>query len=75
MLRVVVRENFSEELLDLYLTDLIAIVEGLMASDSPSAHLAMLGSQKRHDTAEGTAGQSGHKEGDAFKPTTYARQC
>ena len=75
VLRVVVRENFSDELLDLYLTDLIAIVEGLMTTDSPSARLAMLGSKRHHDTAEGAAGHSGHKEGEAVKPTGYARQC
>ncbi|KAK9895308.1 glutamate decarboxylase [Cystobasidium minutum MCA 4210] len=75
VLRVVVRENFSEELLDLYLSDLIAITEGLMKSDSSSARLAMLGSKKRHESTEAAAGHSGHKEGDAIKTHTYSRQC
>lgn len=75
VLRVVVRENFSEELVDLYLTDLIAITEGLMNTDSSSARLAMLGDKKRHDNPEAAAGHSGHKDGEASKPTTYARQC
>lgn len=72
---MVVRENFSEELADLYITDLMAITEDLMKSDSAEAALATLGNSKRHETAESRAGRTGHDESDSHKPTTYARQC
>jgi len=75
VLRVVVRENMSEELIDLYLSDLLSVTEDLTKADSPARGLATLGRGKYNQSAELKAGSSGHEEGDAHKPTTYARQC
>lgn len=88
----------SEELIDLYLSDLLvssaschvqhslppadqhrlrtqSVTEDLTKADSPARGLATLGRGKYNQSAELKAGSSGHEEGDAHKPTTYARQC
>lgn len=51
------------------------MTESLTKSDSPDAALASLGAGKKHESAEGKAGRSGHEEDGTHKPTTYARQC
>ncbi|KAI5124067.1 hypothetical protein M0805_003894 [Coniferiporia weirii] len=72
ILRVVVRENMSEALVDQLVSDIMEITEGLMKRDSPMHALGALTSQssaaRRHegklDNDSGT-GSSG----------TYAKQC
>ncbi|THH04817.1 hypothetical protein EW145_g5240, partial [Phellinidium pouzarii] len=72
ILRVVVRENMSEALVDRLIADLVEVTEGLAKADSPTHALGMLGSQtsslRRHDgkLEEDSASQSSG---------TYAKQC
>ena len=75
VLRVVVRENMSEDLIDLYITDLMSITEDLMKSDTPARTLASLSFSNAHRTSEAAASTSGHAEGEATKATGYSRQC
>src|ERR1700761_1808242 len=75
ILRVVVRENMTEVLIDQLVTDLMEITEELMKADSPVHALNALG----HGHA--SSSKTEHKHGKLEKGEgsassgTYAKQC
>ncbi|KAJ3723453.1 glutamate decarboxylase [Lentinula guzmanii] len=75
ILRVVVRENMTEVLIDRLVSDLIEITEQLTASDSPMHALNALG--HGHSSSSKTEHTHGKLEkGDGSAPSgTYAKQC
>jgi len=74
ILRVVVRENTSETLVDDLVSDVIDITESLMKLDSPVHELGVLGEQHRHLGHKNSASKM--TDGSASASSgTYARQC
>ncbi|EJD02106.1 glutamate decarboxylase [Fomitiporia mediterranea MF3/22] len=72
ILRVVVRENFSEVLVDRLVTDIIEITEGLIKEGSAMRALAAFGST--HSSAR--RGNGKLEEGSGSESSgTYAKQC
>jgi len=72
ILRVVVRENMTEVLIDRLVTDIIEVTEDLAKSDSPSHALASL--SQSHSSAKKHDGHIGKGSGKASSGT-YAKQC
>ncbi|KAJ7489933.1 pyridoxal phosphate-dependent transferase [Mycena galericulata] len=73
ILRVVVRENMSEVLIERLVNDLMEITEDLVKKDSPSHSLDILGSAQ-NTKHENTHGKLDH--GDGSKSSgTYAKTC
>ncbi|EJD02107.1 glutamate decarboxylase [Fomitiporia mediterranea MF3/22] len=72
ILRVVVRENFSEALVDRLVTDIIELTEGLMKDDSPVHALSTLGAT--HSSARRGNGKLDEDSGPKSSGT-YAKQC
>ncbi|KAJ7109148.1 glutamate decarboxylase [Mycena epipterygia] len=73
ILRVVVRENMSEGLIERLVNDLMVITEELVKKDSPMHALDMLGSSQstKHEKAHGKL-----DHGDGSKNSgTYAKAC
>jgi glutamate decarboxylase len=71
ILRVVVRESMTEELIDRLVSDIVELTEGLQTSGSNEHTLAMLGTDSKssskvgkHDAGTGSASNG-----------TYAKQC
>jgi glutamate decarboxylase len=85
ILRVVIREDFSEDMADQLIHDILSITEDL-ASDSAAAHLAHL-STESHQPKQGDSGNPNarnsnlsknlHKpaKGRGHKSHGYAKQC
>jgi len=74
ILRVVVRETFSQVLIERLVADIIDITESLAKSDSPTHSLSVLaqGRQgKRHELRRGSLDE---KSGSTSSGT-YAKQC
>ncbi|KAG2349361.1 glutamate decarboxylase [Suillus weaverae] len=72
ILRVVIRENVTETLVDRLLEDIIEITRDLIKQESPTNALNLLGnhSHRHHDSA------GKMDEGSAFKSSgTYSKQC
>jgi glutamate decarboxylase len=79
ILRVVVRENMSEALLDRLVYDLIDVTEDLAKKDSPTYALDILGlhqgkSNQNHGALDHKSG-SGNTKDDGAKSGTYAKTC
>ncbi|KAF9036705.1 glutamate decarboxylase [Panaeolus papilionaceus] len=75
ILRIVVRENVTEVLLDKIIEDIISITEELVASDSPSHALSTLG-QKAQTRDKHEVPQSQFAEGEGSGYTgTFSRPC
>ncbi|KAH7915995.1 pyridoxal phosphate-dependent transferase [Hygrophoropsis aurantiaca] len=75
ILRVVVRENMSEELVDRLVNDIVEVTHDLMNRESSTHALDMLG-KHTHKNAHGTPGIGGLDTGSGSKPSgTYAKQC
>jgi len=72
ILRVVVRENMTEALLDRLVTDIIEVTEDLAKSNSPMHALAS--SSDSHGSARKHDGHIGKGSGSATNGT-YAKQC
>ncbi|KAF9533434.1 glutamate decarboxylase [Crepidotus variabilis] len=74
ILRVVVRENMTEVLIDKLLADLIEVTESLSKSDSAEHALNMLGHTQRPSKHENS--ESNLKGGEGSSSSgTYARTC
>jgi hypothetical protein len=91
ILRVVVREDFSEDMADQLIHDILSITEDL-SKDSTSAHLAHIGAKSQNTSAGGAAGASSSSSkhpshsklskniskpdaGRGHKHGGYAKQC
>jgi len=79
ILRVVVRENMSEALIDRLVSDLIDVTEDLAKRDSPTHALDILGSHQgksnqNHGTLDHKSG-SGNTKDDGSNSGTYAKTC
>lgn len=91
ILRVVVREDFSEDMADQLIHDILSITEDL-SKDSTSAHLAHIGSKSQNSSSGGAAGASSSSSkhpshsklskniskpdaGRGHKHGGYAKQC
>ncbi|KAJ7098141.1 glutamate decarboxylase [Mycena belliarum] len=74
ILRVVVRENMSEELIERLVNDLMEITEDLVKKDSPSHALDMLGSAQSSRHAEKSHGKLDHGDWSGSSGT-YAKPC
>ncbi|KAL5529445.1 hypothetical protein ACEPAG_5430 [Sanghuangporus baumii] len=71
ILRVVVKENFTEVLIDRFVTDIIELTEGLMRDGSPTHALSTLGTHSAARRGNGTL-----EEGSGSASSgTYAKQC
>lgn len=83
ILRIVVRENLSEDMIDLLVHDVMEITESLMDTSSSDAQLAATSMEKidhKHSTAHKSHPRHPHKyhslePGSGTKPTGYAKQC
>ncbi|KDN53133.1 glutamate decarboxylase [Tilletiaria anomala UBC 951] len=89
ILRVVVRENLSEDMIDLLVHDLMSITESLTDNSSPEASLASVISKSNKTTADkhahGPTNIPHHKhhprhqhsleKGSGTKAVGYAKQC
>jgi glutamate decarboxylase len=76
ILRVVVRESMTEELVDRLVSDLVELTEGLTKSSSPEHALAILGSSTGSKATKSQGRQDGHLDGHASHYNgTYAKQC
>ncbi|TDL27212.1 glutamate decarboxylase [Rickenella mellea] len=74
ILRVVVRENMSEALVDRLVCDLVEITESLTKMDSPTHALGLLAEHHSAAAAKHSASKMDH--GSASASTgTYAKQC
>jgi glutamate decarboxylase len=77
ILRVVVKENFTEALLDRLLTDLVDITEDLANQDSPTHALTALGKSHgpgSHEKAHGRV-EEHEVEGGAKQIGVYSKTC
>jgi len=72
ILRVVVRENLSEALVDRLVADIVEITEGLVQSDSPAHALAQLSTSR--SSAHRSEGKLENGSGSQSSGT-YAKQC
>ncbi|KAH8108454.1 glutamate decarboxylase [Phellopilus nigrolimitatus] len=72
ILRVVVRENMSEELIDRLVCDIIETTENLVKTDSPMHALSTLGTHS--SSARRHQGKLDHGSGQGDSGT-YAKQC
>ncbi|KAG0144876.1 hypothetical protein CROQUDRAFT_659426 [Cronartium quercuum f. sp. fusiforme G11] len=70
ILRVVVRESMSEELIDGLVCSLMEITEALIEEGNASPFLARLSDQKGYENEHGN-----HKHTDATKPIGYGKPC
>jgi len=71
ILRVVVRENVSEVLVDQLVGDLMEITENLVEKESSAHTLSSLGSHLKHEQKEGKL-----DHGSGSEPSgTYAKTC
>jgi len=80
ILRVVVKENFTEALLDRLVCDLVEITEDLTKQDTPAHALAILGKNRgtptSHETAHGRVEEHEIHGGRAPKRSnTYSKPC
>lgn len=83
ILRVVVRENMSESLIDRLIGDLMEVVEGLTSKDSSTHALDLLGQHQKkggqesgRGTLEEGSGKGNTKAGDSGENSgTYAKPC
>jgi len=69
ILRVVVRESMSPELIDRLFASLIEITESLMKEGGPGGYIDAMPKTQSHEHA------FGNHQGDATKPASYARPC
>jgi glutamate decarboxylase len=74
ILRVVVRENMSQVLIDRLVADLMEITESLTDSASPMHALGSVGSKKPENKHEKHEGRLDHESGSASSGT-YAKAC
>jgi glutamate decarboxylase len=77
ILRVVVKENFTEALLDRLLVDLVGIIEDLVDQDSPTHALTALGKSHGPSSHEKSHGRvEDHEvEGGAKQIGVYSKTC
>jgi glutamate decarboxylase len=77
ILRVVVRESMTEELIDRLVSDIMEITEGLEKSGSAEHAMAILGGSGGGSKATQSQGsQDKHLEGHSSQYNgTYAKQC
>jgi len=74
ILRVVVRENMTEVLIDRLVGDLVEITQDLVSKSSSAHALDVLGQQSRHQSSHHNVGKL--EEGSGSKSSgTYAKQC
>ncbi|KDQ59469.1 hypothetical protein JAAARDRAFT_174798 [Jaapia argillacea MUCL 33604] len=74
ILRVVVRESFTEVLVDRLVSDIVEVTEDLMKQDSPSHALNALAAHHHNNNTKKHEGQL--EEGSGSKSSgTYAKQC
>jgi len=74
ILRVVVRENMSEALIDRLISDLMAVTEDLTKKDSPTHALDILGSHQANNNNH--QGKMDHGSGTGNSSSgTYAKPC
>ncbi|EIW85268.1 glutamate decarboxylase [Coniophora puteana RWD-64-598 SS2] len=74
ILRVVVRENMTEALIDQLVSDIVQITQDLVDKSSSTHALDMLGAQNHHRSSHHTSGKL--DEGSGSKSSgTYAKQC
>ncbi|KAH7930877.1 glutamate decarboxylase [Leucogyrophana mollusca] len=74
ILRVVVRENMSEALVDRLVTDIVEITHDLVDRSSASHALDLLGTHNHKSNTHASVGKM--DEGSGSKPSgTYAKQC
>jgi glutamate decarboxylase len=71
ILRVVVRENMSEVLIDRLIADLMEITESLAEKDSSAHALGSLGTHTKHEQKEGKLDHGSGRESSG----TYAKPC
>jgi glutamate decarboxylase len=77
ILRVVVKENFTEALLDRLVCDIVEITEDLVKQDTPAHALTMLGITHAPSSHEKAHGRVEHHEMDGKKKHsgTYSKTC
>lgn len=83
ILRIVVRENLSEDMIDLLVHDVMEITESLMDTSSSDAQLAATSLEKidhKHSSAHKHPIRHPHKHhslapGSGVTPTGYNKQC
>ncbi|KAN0105453.1 Pyridoxal phosphate-dependent transferase [Russula decolorans] len=76
ILRVVVKENFTEALLDRLVCDIVEITEDLVKQDTPAHALTVLGAShapSSHEKAHGRVGK--HEMGGSKHSGTYSKTC
>jgi glutamate decarboxylase len=71
ILRVVIRENMTEVLIDRLMADIIEVTEQLAANASSTHLLGSLGSHGKHERQEGSIG----KDSTIVSSGTYAKTC
>ncbi|KAI9463388.1 glutamate decarboxylase [Russula earlei] len=75
ILRVVVKENFTEALLDRLVADIVEITERLIKQDSPAHALATLGFGSTPNSHERAHGRVEEVEGKEKSSGTYSKPC
>ncbi|KAI0282559.1 glutamate decarboxylase [Russula aff. rugulosa BPL654] len=75
ILRVVVKDNFTEALLDRLLCDIVEITEDLIKQDTPAHALTVLGIRHAPSSHEKAHGRVEQHEVDGDSSGTYAKTC
>jgi glutamate decarboxylase len=83
ILRIVVRENLSEDMIDLLVHDIMTITESLIEEHSTDAHLASVVKKTQDKSSQKSEGNKKHHprrhaqldHGSGVKATGYAKQC